>query len=324
MVRTSSTEGCVAAALLSLRDRALDGTVVGSKAAVLGELAAAGFPVPPGVIVTPDPRDGRDNAAGSAELIDAVRTLGPGPFAVRSSSAAEDLAGASYAGLYETYLNVPLEDVPTAVEKCFRAADADRIRSYRERLAEGSARASMAVLIQPMVPADAAGVAFTTNPVTGADETVVAAVTGLGERLVTGEAVPEQWSVARGRARRTSPGEGRVLTTEQAIAVAHLAQRVQDRFPGVPQDVEWAISSGGLFLLQARPMTAVPEVALWAPPRPGLWSRNFRIGEWLPDAMTPLFADWLLPALEEGFLVGMRATVGTVVPFRYASVNGWY
>ena len=57
---------------------------------------------------------------------------------------------------------------------------------------------------------------------------------------------------------------------------------------------------------------------------PSLWSRNFRLGEWLPEAVTPLFATWLLPALEEGYLDGMHATVGVRVPFRYAVVNGWY
>ncbi|HEY9475320.1 MAG TPA: PEP-utilizing enzyme, partial [Mycobacteriales bacterium] len=76
--------------------------------------------------------------------------------------------------------------------------------------------------------------------------------------------------------------------------------------------------------LQARPMTALPEPADWTPPGPGLWARNFRLGEWLPDPMTPLFATWLLPAIEDGYLAGMRATVGAVVPFRYAAVNGWY
>jgi hypothetical protein len=62
----------------------------------------------------------------------------------------------------------------------------------------------------------------------------------------------------------------------------------------------------------------------WTAPGPGLWSRNFRLGEWLPEAVTPLFATWLLPALEDGYLDGMQATVGVRVPFRYALVNGWY
>ncbi len=71
-------------------------------------------------------------------------------------------------------------------------------------------------------------------------------------------------------------------------------------------------------------MTALPEPVSWTAPGPGLWSRNFRLGEWLPEAVTPLFATWLLPALEDGYLDGMRASVGFRVPFRYALVNGWY
>jgi rifampicin phosphotransferase len=70
--------------------------------------------------------------------------------------------------------------------------------------------------------------------------------------------------------------------------------------------------------------TAVPETVSWTEPGQGLWSRNFRLGEWLPEAVTPLFATWLLPALENGYLDGMQETVGIRVPFPYAVVNGWY
>src|SRR5215216_6728394 len=83
-------------------------------------------------------------------------------------------------------------------------------------------------------------------------------------------------------------------------------------------------SAGVLYLLQARPMTALPEPVEWGPPAPGYWMRNFRLGEWLPEAMTPLFAEWLLELIEDGYLRGMRSTVGAAVPFRYASINGWY
>jgi phosphohistidine swiveling domain-containing protein len=98
---------------------------------------------------------------------------------------------------------------------------------------------------------------------------------------------------------------------------------------GAPQDIEWAIEADGdtgwrLLLLQARPMTALPPEASWEPPGPGLWSRNFRLGEWLPEPMTPLFADWLLPLIEDGYLDGMLDTIGARIPFRYATVNGWY
>ena len=71
-------------------------------------------------------------------------------------------------------------------------------------------------------------------------------------------------------------------------------------------------------------MTALPDPVTWAAPGPGVWHRNFRLGEWLPEPVTPLFADWLLPLLEAGYLDGMRDTTGAVVPFRYAVVNDWY
>jgi hypothetical protein len=105
--------------------------------------------------------------------------------------------------------------------------------------------------------------------------------------------------------------------------MAALARRVEAHFGGVPQDVEWAIEHGRLHLLQARPMTALPDVVDWAPPAPGYWLRTFRLGEWLSDPMTPLFREWLLVLLEEGFLHGMRQTTGTAVAFPSAAINGW-
>jgi pyruvate,water dikinase len=123
---------------------------------------------------------------------------------------------------------------------------------------------------------------------------------------------------------RTGPTAEQALTAQQAGTVAELARRIADRY-GRPQDVEWATDGAGrLWLLQARPMTALPDPVAWAPPGTGLWMRNFRLGEWLPEAITPLFATWLLPLLETGYLDGMHTSVGVRVPFRYALVNGWY
>jgi rifampicin phosphotransferase len=240
---------------------------------------------------------------------------------VRSSAAAEDLPDASYAGLYETYLNVPVEGLGEAVRRCFAAATAERVSAYHQRHGNGTAP-GMAVLVQAMVEPMAAGVTFTAHPVSGdPNQALVTAVPGLGDRLVSGEAVGEEWTVTPRNARmsRPIPAGGRVLTARQAQAVADLARKIADRY-GRPQDIEWAIDRDGrLWLLQARPMTAVPEPVSWTAPGPGLWSRNFRLGEWLPEAVTPLFATWLLPALENGYLDGMQETVGIRVPFRYAS-----
>jgi pyruvate,water dikinase len=185
----------------------------------------------------------------------------------------------------------------------------------------------MAVLVQEMVDTVSAGVAFTAHPVTGDfDQTVVTAVAGLGDRLVSGEAVGEEWTITRHAATLTRPirTDLPVLAAGQAQAVADLARSLAERY-GRAQDIEWAIDGAGrLWLLQARPMTAVPEPVSWTAPGPGLWMRNFRLGEWLPEAVTPLFATWLLPVLEGGYLDGMHATVEVRVPFRYALVNGWY
>ncbi|WP_344297049.1 PEP/pyruvate-binding domain-containing protein [Agromyces neolithicus] len=249
-------------------------------------------------------------------------------FAVRSSAVAEDLQDASYAGQYETFLDVPREGVADAVARCRDAATASRVAAYTSGRNPGGIEADIAVLVQPMIQARAAGVAFTANPVTGdRTETIVTAVRGLGERLVGGEALGDEWSI-RGREVIPRRIEEEAISAEQASAIARLGRRIEVVL-GAPQDIEWAIEPGGrtgwrLLLLQARPMTALPPEVSWEPPGPGLWSRNFRLGEWLPEPMTPLFGDWLLPLIEDGYLDGMLDSIGARIPFRYATINGWY
>jgi rifampicin phosphotransferase len=300
-----------------------DRAVFGGKAAALARLSAAGFMVPPGFVVTPEALDDPDLPV---RIRDAAARLGGRAYAVRSSGVAEDLPDASYAGLYETYLNVPADQLDAAVRRCFAASRTERVAAYHER--RGGVPAAMAVLVQLMVDPVVAGVAFTAHPITGdREQTVVTAVAGLGEPLVSGEVVGEEWTIVHGRTpERTRPGrDGETLTADQASQVAQLARRVADFYGGVAQDIEWAIDQGGkLWLVQARPMTAVPDPVSWAAPGPGLWMRNFRLGEWLPEAVTPLFATWLLPVVEDGYLDGMQTSVGLRVPFRYAIVNGWY
>jgi rifampicin phosphotransferase len=305
--------------------------LLGTKAANLARLAGAGFPVPVGVVVTPTGTADWDQAG--ARLLQAAAELTQRQsqrFAVRSSATAEDLAGASFAGQYETVLDVGLEELPEAVRQVMDSAASARVAAYRQAHPQAPAAAAldpsgsqMAVLVQVMVPADAAGVAFTANPLTGArDEVVVSAVRGLGERLVSGEAVGDQW-VVRGEDAACRDGRDGAIAAAQAVAIATLARRVERHF-GSPQDIEWAIADGRLSLLQARPMTAVPEPVAWTPPAKGWWLRNFRLGEWLPEPVTPLFADWLLPVLERGMAKGMRAESQVTMRPHSAVVNGWY
>ncbi|MGF9647309.1 PEP/pyruvate-binding domain-containing protein [Pseudarthrobacter oxydans] len=317
----------------------------GGKAAALSDLKSAGFPVPSGFVV---PRAALDALSAEGQdtwdrqLQNAARAAGPGPYAVRSSAAAEDLPDASYAGMYESYLDVPVEDLPSAVIRCFESAQASRVRTYQEWLPPAAAppggpnadpaagdeeptgAGQMAVLVQQMVDAAAAGVAFTAHPLTGArDETVISAVKGLGENLVGGSERGEEW-LARGGSVVPQHGAAAVLTKESATAVAAVAGNVARHF-GCPQDVEWVVDrSGRVQIVQARPMTAVPEPVVWVVPGKGAWLRNFRLGEWLPEPVTPLFMDWIVPCLDSAYNDAVFRSTGLRVPMGNATVNGWY
>lgn len=294
----------------------------GGKAARLGHLARAGFRVPNGFVIL----------AGGQGRVDEVRQavragmveLGPGPVAVRSSGTQEDLAEASFAGQYESVLNVEGDDqVMEAVSTCWESAEADRVRSYAGARA-GGGEGRMAVLIQSMVRADAAGVAYAANPLTGArDEVAISCVRGLAERLVSGKADPDEWIVRAGEAARTGGLED-AIDAGRALEIAELAQRVSAELGG-PQDIEWAVDGTGLYLLQARPMTGLPEEVRWEAPVPGGFGRQFRFGEWIGDPVTPLFESWLLTTLEDTLHAHFKAMTGLSIPQPYhVVVNGWY
>ncbi len=284
----------------------------GAKAANEAKMLRAGFPVPDGFVLTTDAfanflAENHIAPASSpepevvfggmipAEIVDALRTgyaaLGEAPVAVRSSAVAEDLPGASFAGQYETILNVRgQEELETAVRRCWASVFNEHVVAYRKR--QRLEASPMAVLIQKMVPADASGVAFTANPVSGMrDEVVINAVRGLGERLVFGEASPDEWIVRNGDAHRQQAPE-EAISTEQACIIAEIARRVEGHF-GTPQDIEWAITDEQLYLLQARPITTLPEtssqpvemIPIPVNIPPGYWIRN---ASHQPQPTTPM------------------------------------
>jgi len=299
-----------------------DAAIVGHKAANLGALAKLGLPVPAGVVIPATETDENLDAA----VAEAIELLGDVPVAVRSSALAEDLEGASFAGQYETLLDVRgAPAIIDAVRRVRAGASDARVAEYRS--AHGPTGLSgIAVLVMPMIESQASGVAFTAHPLTGVrEETVVSATKGLGEQLVGGEATGEQWIVRDGRPVRDRRAPVEVLDEQQALAVAELARRVEACFGGVPQDIEWAFAKGELYLLQARPMTALPDPVRWESPLPGGWTRNYRLGEWLPEPVTPLSASWLLPRLEERFAASQRVSLGIEPPRPlHVLVNGWY
>jgi hypothetical protein len=265
-----------AAVLVNLDDPACEApALAGNKAATLAALRRAGFEVPPGVVVPADALGVADELPQTikAALRNMPERLGSGPWAVRSSSTAEDTERASFAGQFETVLGVNVDGLADAVLRVGRSGLSDRVKAYRG----DRGPASVAVLIQPMIPAAAAGVAFTADPVTGHHRTVIEAVEGLGERLVSGAASPERWSVEQDGSVE-APSGGTALDAEQARAIGDLARGVEEHF-GRPQDIEWAIAGGSLWLLQARPITTrqsgAPElipIPIEVPP--GYWERD--------------------------------------------------
>ena len=295
---------------------------VGGKAARLGELARAGFRVPDGFVL-PACVFGRE-PEGARAIEAALPTLGIGRVAVRSSGLAEDLDHASFAGQYETVLNVEgSEDVMAAVRRCWGSATSAQVSAYSIDRAGGKTGA-VAVLVQRMVEATSAGVAYSSNPINGdRAESVVNSIGGLGDRLVSGQADADEWLVRDGSANQRRQAEG-AIDAAQALAIADLAARAAAHL-GAPQDIEWAIAGGELYLLQSRPMTALPEQVRWEPTVPGGYVRYFRLGEWLGDPVTPLFESWLVARLERR----LHELQGGWISMRWPEpahivVNGWY
>ncbi len=292
---------------------------VGGKAAGLGELIAAGVRVPEGIVL-PVTWGTLPPERRAVVVTEAVAGLGAGPFAVRSSGVAEDGAERSFAGMYETVLDVPPAGLPAAANRVLASAIAARPTAYG---ATDGGR--LAVIVQRMVAPAAAGVALTADPISGDREsTVITAVRGLGERLVSGSAVGDEWVVRDGKAVAGRQPEA-ALDHSQALEVANEARRIASAH-GTPQDVEWAIDAdGALWILQARPMTALPPAASWEPSAPGAYHRALRFGEWIGAPVTPLFESWLLSDLEVSLHGWIRRELGQRAPLpHHVIVNGWY
>jgi pyruvate,water dikinase len=219
-----------------------------------------------------------------AAVLDAYAALGGGqedvPVAVRSSACAEDSEAASFAGQQETFLHVRGGDAVRArIRECWASFFSERALFYRSE--KGSLDdLGMAVVVQRMVHADVAGVLFTCDPVHNRrDRMVVEAVFGLGEAAVSGAVTPDHYVLKRdGRVRKAqvheqpyaivagetggvierplSPDEGgaRKADDDLLAELARIGADLEERV-GVPQDIEWAVQDGELYVLQARPVT---------------------------------------------------------------------
>ncbi|MEM6387980.1 MAG: PEP/pyruvate-binding domain-containing protein [Pseudomonadota bacterium] len=190
-------------------------------------------------------------------VLNAYTEMGGGKVAVRSSACAEDSEAASYAGQQETFLNVEgVEAVRKAIIDCWASFFSERALFYRgEKGSLDDLR--MAVVVQKMVDADKAGVAFSNHPITRRkDRMMIEAVHGLGEAVVSGEVTPDQYIVDRkGREKKSQTPHGGVLNADELTRISELAVQLETHH-GKPQDIEWAIYAGDVYLLQSRPITA--------------------------------------------------------------------
>ena len=256
----------------------LDVNQVGGKAASLGELLVAGIPVPDGFVVTTI----GFHRGMTKELEKAIYTafdrLGSSRVAVRSSAIAEDSDAASWAGQLESYLNVDREGLPAAVEKCWQSVKLPRAVEYAKE--HGVRDNAVAVVVQAMVDADISGVLFTANPVSNdTSEILVEAAVGLGELLVQGEITPETIVATRdGEAKSRQASRQHVklvyqndatrrvdmLPPEQLVSGELLEELVRvgveiEKHYDKPQDVEWAVQDGRLYVVQSRPISTLAE-----------------------------------------------------------------
>ncbi len=285
---------------------AIDPSVVGHKFASLARAKRSGFNVPLAFAIQVEADDffRRNNAWPEGlqeELQQAAQTLDiSSGVSARSSSTQEDLEGKSFAGQYETFLDIRDENHLTdSIQKCWESASSQRVSNYLDETSPHDHPPLMAVVIQRMVHAKAAGVAFSRNPMYPLrEEVVVEAVPGLGEKLVSGHVTPCRVFVRKDRilmdetAFPGNAGDRDLMKNMKWGDIARMARQAEIHAAGQPQDIEWAIDvSGKLWLLQSRPITTIKEADLNAPP--GTWTRKIAEDLWA-DRLTPFLADVMM------------------------------
>jgi phosphohistidine swiveling domain-containing protein len=362
-------------------------SLVGGKALGLARLLAGGFPVPSGFCVTTEayvhalhtpgfsPTEQWQAALQSSgaerqrilvhcrtiiqnydivelttQIVEQVRRLDlplPGLWAVRSSATNEDGAHASFAGVYRTCLGIPLEEIGSAVKDLWLSIWDERVLNYHMTSGLSGAPPAMAVVIQPLLEAQAAGVVYSVHPLTGrATQVMINAVAGLAAALVDGSATPDQYVVEiaeNGQSMRISErtivgqtqalrmtGQGlqsiplsdeavgrATLPDDRLLALARAAKQIEKLF-GHPVDLEWLYDERGLWLLQARPISGLAR-SRQLTNDDCEWSRaNFK--ETLPELPSPLGLSFLEQFMERYILAPYRR-MGCLIPEGISSVR---
>lgn len=300
----------------------------GGKGGMLAKMFQAGYPVPEGFVVFPSAFV-REKLNGKAwdeiqVYLNTIRKSHDGAkYAVRSSALSEDSAQASFAGEFETVLNVETdEDIKEAIYTVFRSRESERVKAYSSVQGIDQSH-QIAVVIQLMVTSEISGVLFTADPITGSFGSMIGNyVHGLGEQLVSGEANAYDFKLTRPKGKYKGPGE----FEKYADKLYQYASKLE-KWLGNPQDIEWAVADGRLYLLQARPITtltsgnldtyeineSLAEDALWV---------NTNVGEAIPDVVSPL--TWsVIRALdnESSFITGYYLWSGNICGRIYSNIS---
>jgi phosphohistidine swiveling domain-containing protein len=294
--------------------------LAGGKGAALARLRQAGYPVPDGFVILPDGFDDdhlKPQAWSAVQAhLEQMRKVenGMAAFAVRSSALSEDSARASFAGEFETVLDLHTDEaIQAAIHTVRHSRHSERVQVYSEARGIDSTH-ELAVVVQRLVRADISGVLFTANPVTGSRAEMTGNfVYGFGEELVSGEAEPYTFTLERPNGRYHGPPELKRI----ARKLYKLASRLEQEL-GNAQDIEWCVVGDKLHLLQSRPITTLiehdPTTGEWNATLRGdyLWT-NMIVGEVFPESTTPsTWSVWqgLLEHLSLGDIPTIRNIAG--------------
>ena len=311
-----------------------NGTPLGGKGGSLARLYQAGYPVPDGFVILPsafsDDELKPDAWAQTIDHLDRLRATGDDvAFAVRSSALSEDSAQASFAGEFETVLNVRDDEaIYAAIQVVHRSRHSERVEAY-SRAKGMDTNHEVAVIVQRLVRAEISGVLFTANPLNGnRREAMITATWGLGEALVSGQVTPDTLIVDKESGQVLSRETGSkqvqtvlldskteerpvpqaqrrlcVLTGDQAAELVHLGKQIETLY-GMPMDIEWTLTRGKTLtgdkslseekfaIVQARPITTLPQTPAeleWKLPQGSYIAVRNNIVELMADPLTPLF-----------------------------------